>query len=121
MNSEVKEKWIAALRSGKYEQSKGTLRTVNNEFCCLGVLCDLYNQEQENNLWGQNENDLRDYTFLTEDKLPPSVVITWAGLYERNPSVNVDLYGYTQIRSVAEMNDQGFDFNEIADLIEAQL
>ncbi len=37
-------KWIAALRSGKYEQGKGKLkRTCNGEtsYCCLGVLCEI--------------------------------------------------------------------------------
>lgn len=38
MNPEAKEKWVKALRSGKYLQTQG--RLSNGEgFCCLGVLC----------------------------------------------------------------------------------
>ncbi len=44
MNPEVKQKWIGALRSGKYEQGTEKLRSVSG-YCCLGVLCDLYAQE----------------------------------------------------------------------------
>lgn len=46
MNPEVKALWIEALRSGKYQQGQGGLRKViggdePDQFCCLGVLCDL--------------------------------------------------------------------------------
>lgn len=45
MKTEYKQKWIDALRSGKYKQGRGILKTVDGEFCCLGVLCDVYNNE----------------------------------------------------------------------------
>jgi hypothetical protein len=35
----LKDKWVAALRSGKYEQGRGALN--HNGFCCLGVLCEV--------------------------------------------------------------------------------
>lgn len=37
--SELKKEWIAALRSGKYKQGRGSLYDdINNTYCCLGVL-----------------------------------------------------------------------------------
>lgn len=45
MNQEIKKQWLSALRSGKYTQTKGILRTTNNEFCCLGVLCNVVNPQ----------------------------------------------------------------------------
>lgn len=37
-----REAWIAALRSGKYEQGKSRLkRKSTNAFCCLGVMCEI--------------------------------------------------------------------------------
>ena len=41
MNKEWKDKWIAALQSGTYQQGSGRLRTRDDEYCCLGVLCDV--------------------------------------------------------------------------------
>jgi hypothetical protein len=41
MNPELKAKWLEALRSGKYTQGRGRLKTNDNEYCCLGVLCDV--------------------------------------------------------------------------------
>lgn len=44
MNSkEAVEKWIAALRSGKYAQGNGFARSIvagQDRYCCLGVLAD---------------------------------------------------------------------------------
>ncbi len=38
----IKEKWLAALRSGKYEQIEGEMMTCDrNGACCLGVLADI--------------------------------------------------------------------------------
>ena len=41
MSPSIKTRWIEALKSGKYKQGKGRLRNKDNEFCCLGVLCEL--------------------------------------------------------------------------------
>ena len=39
--TDIKQKWVAALRSGKYKQGIHCLRSASDEYCCLGVLCDL--------------------------------------------------------------------------------
>lgn len=41
MNPEIKAEWIAALRSGDYTQGAFVLRSAKDEYCCLGVLCEL--------------------------------------------------------------------------------
>jgi hypothetical protein len=41
LKPDVKEKWLEALESGKYQQGQNRLRSVGNKFCCLGVLCDV--------------------------------------------------------------------------------
>ena len=38
---EVKEKWVAALRSGKYKRCKRTLKS-GRSFCAMGVLHEIY-------------------------------------------------------------------------------
>lgn len=38
LNKEVKNKWVAALRSGRYKQGTEKLHNEDdNSFCCLGV------------------------------------------------------------------------------------
>lgn len=54
LTEELKAKWVAALRSGKYDQGQAALKTAakphldknqnivqGETFCCLGVLCDV--------------------------------------------------------------------------------
>lgn len=43
MNPEEKERWIEALLSGKYEQGTMMLKTPDGNFCCLGVKCEVDN------------------------------------------------------------------------------
>lgn len=41
-----RKKLITALRSGKYNQGRGTLRSRDNEFCCQGVACHISGKGQ---------------------------------------------------------------------------
>lgn len=53
MNKEIKEKWLAALRSGQYVQGQNHLHSLEDgqhKFCCLGVLCDIMGEE-----WAEQE------------------------------------------------------------------
>jgi len=39
---EIKDKWLEALKSGKYIQGTGRLRSEDKtKHCCLGVLCEV--------------------------------------------------------------------------------
>lgn len=38
MDKKLKTKWLKALRSGRYKQTRGTLYDGEG-YCCLGVLC----------------------------------------------------------------------------------
>jgi len=49
MNKRLRDRWIAALRSGKYKQGNGALKSNDPDdpesaqyyFCCLGVLREI--------------------------------------------------------------------------------
>ncbi len=46
MKKELKDKWVKALRSNKFKQTRGTLRQYSYSshrctYCCLGVLCEV--------------------------------------------------------------------------------
>lgn len=127
MNPEVKQKWIGALRSGKYEQGSEKLRSVSG-YCCLGVLCDLYAQEH-NTQWefrGNEETNLQpqDYWYFgDQSEFLPESVREWAELNLYNPILRVedDDEMFEVNEEVSTLNDEGYSFSTIADLIEAQL
>ena len=126
MNSEVKAKWLEALRSEEYKQTRYTLRSPNDGFCCLGVLCDIYTKEVGGS-WAWDEIQNPDaYSLEVEDQLAtvelPDCVVEWAGLEVRSPEVaNTFREGEVAFSALASLNDDGKDFKFIADLIDRDL
>lgn len=110
MNKEIAEKWVAALRSGKYEQAKGTLKSINQGgFCCLGVLCDItalgrWEMDSEGHGLQYNTGD------SFESAILPVLVMNYV---EMNNAA-----GEVGDTALTEMNDTGMKFPEIADYIE---
>jgi hypothetical protein len=139
MNPEIKERWIAALESGEYPQGRGLLVRDGN-YCCLGVLTDLAVKdgvcEWTDGRGVMEPGDGDDEGYL-EDGTTPNDVQEWAGLPDCNPSVSVpaelaerlwpgdeDEHGpvaVPQSASLAELNDAGAEFSEIAALIRSEL
>lgn len=111
MNPEVKQRWLDALRSGKYKQGKRYLRAASKQnhdsyaYCCLGVLCDLMNPKG----WRGS-------------------LFTWSSPADQKIGYLPDSLGrelglpHELQCSLAQMNDSDeADFNEIAEWIEANL
>lgn len=144
MKKRVLTKWLKALRSGKYKQGRGTLcqtdKKGNESFCCLGVLCDLYQKEQKRN----KKRGLRVETISAENSMVgvlspkpasiksyddcdgtlPNKVIKWAGFREYN-SDGEFLYSKESYPELINLNDgnsdlkiKGCSFSKIADIIE---
>lgn len=107
MNPEVKTRWIEALRSGRYKQTRGQLRD-DEGFCCLGVLCDISGLGK----WDQNGCYRRNLSGHRLDL--PFFVAEWAEL----PSYPLA----SDNTPLAELNDfSGLTFPQIADIIERDL
>ncbi len=85
MNAEIKKSWTAALRSGKYRQGQGRLRSELDgqlEHCCLGVLCELHS-EQSGTVKFQITPNYPNfgetvYSYLDKVSVLPSAVLEWA-------------------------------------------
>jgi hypothetical protein len=113
MNPRVKRLWVKALRSGKYKQDLDQLRT-DKGFCCLGVLCDLYQKDIHKRLWQKNQGrGATTYRFLSNIGVLPMDVMDWAWLDYTNPRING--------KAASDWNDGGASFKEIAKLIEKHL
>ncbi len=128
MKPEVKEAWVKALRSGEYKQTKGFLKD-DEGYCCLGVLCDVYDKqevslgesrwevvpEHKGLLYGEETVVKGHYRYQDQPEILPYDVKEWAGLKSRSPSFVDD----TQVnKTLAVLNDDGYTFNQIADVIE---
>jgi hypothetical protein len=135
VNPEVKAKWVAALRSGEYEQGSGVLNK-DGKLCCLGVLCELAIKDGVPISKTEHYENLVAYNGY-ETSLPVAVM-EWAGMTSENPKTNrmgtyrcTSLVGeetYNALRiSLAEFNDgssmlsenvEPHNFSQIADIIE---
>ena len=115
MNPEVKAKWLEALRSGEYEQGHGKLRSGDDEYCCLGVLCDLAVKAGvvAEPVLSENRN-LYYYDGFCE-AAHPQVVANWSGVIGLG-----DFHDGERERTLAHINDEGASFSEIADIIESE-
>jgi hypothetical protein len=119
MKTEIKQQWVTALRSGEYTQASSNLRTEDG-YCCLGVLCDLYSKDTGTEWLVNHTADPKPipfYHFITESSFLPIAVSRWAGLEKSSPEV-VEWDGTAEL---AQLNDTGFTFTQIAQLIEDQL
>jgi hypothetical protein len=94
--------WVAALRSGEYEQCKMQL-TYNGKFCCLGVGA----------LLAEKAGVITDAEWIHNCYLPEKVV-KWLGLRTEQGS-----YGQEEFLSSDNDNSRK-TFSEIADIIESE-
>ena len=105
--NELTKTWIDALRSGKYRQGQGVLRTRDNGFCCLGVLCDIVDTDSWKvvNVSGEEKFDS---TFGSDSisGFPKQEVLDLVGM------------SFEDAETLADLNDNGCTFDFIASDIE---
>ena len=117
MRKKVKQLWVNALRSGKYEQGRKVLCSLDNKYCCLGVLTEVYIEQMKKNRKKSKVSKAsisttycEQYLVSYENKathLLPEVVTKWAGLNQK------------QICWATCMNDSyNLDFSAIANCID---
>lgn len=112
-----KDKWVKALRSGKYEQAQKALHVEEDgieKFCCLGVLCDIIDDEK----WVCEDLPYsKEYSYDGKSAFPDSTLINLVKLRK------ADEYEVTQefVHLAENMNDKGKTFKQIANYIEKYL
>lgn len=105
MKKHVMQKWVKALRSGKFKQTKDLLQRQSNSYCCLGVLCKI--APKSINV------ELDDKGKLEGDSLSDQESVkAWSGLKSVNGKISI------HDSCLAELNDCGYSFKKIADVIE---
>jgi hypothetical protein len=100
MDAELKAKWVEALRSGKYKQTKNRLQR-DGKFCCLGVLCEVAGLSSK----------------IEEDG---KVYYTTAAGSQLGFSLPAGEFGFSMAiqNALTDMNDHGKRFKTIANWIE---
>lgn len=105
------KKWVRALRSGKYKQATGNLHNSDG-YCCLGVACELAIKNGVRVKKEDHEDRPTVYDGMS-DLLPLSVQ-RWLNL---NSDDGVLTLASDEETSLANLNDNGSNFKQIADII----
>lgn len=117
MDPALKAKWVKALESGAYVQGRGQLRTKDNTYCCLGVLCEVAGLA-----WirrDDGEYAIRDRWAEEEGYETDACART-----DSIPSDRCEIFGltYEAQKKLIDLNDRGqFDFKRIATWIKENL
>lgn len=110
---------VAALRSGKYVQGRGCLRNNDNQFCCLGVACDVSGQGKwvfAGEEWNYVTHDRDTGKDIYDPAVLPQPLAEYYGM-PRGGFTVVDKDEATQ--HLTNLNDHALlTFSQIADLIE---
>lgn len=129
VNIEHVNEWVGALRSGSYEQGQGFLHYVegvNHYLCCLGVGSKIAGVERR---WRDNESGgVVDgwYVYADDHRVESRQFNEWLGLLPgtiRLSGTSDLVEQVTTLRAgqnwgLATLNDSGFTFDQIADLID---
>lgn len=113
--------WFKKLEETELKQGKGALCTRNNEYCCLGIACEVaienglliekwMDEKYSDNvhLYGKRNEDISS-AYL------PSIVSDWLGMKTiEGAPVNEPMSLSKVDDSCAIMNDEGLSFKEIA-------
>lgn len=134
LKPEIKDEWLRRLRSGNYKQGQHSLKrqTPDGEMlhCCLGVLCEIAAEAgvARPSKRVADENDGTVYTFDHDAGLLPSAVAEWSGLDGPSPNLDNPYGNIPEVKGtdlahndtiyLTELNDTGFNFSTIANLIE---
>ena len=111
---EIRREWIRRLRSGEILQGNGVL-CQDGRYCCLGVLSEIaceigmagsITDHEKTKIFIANDGE-KQYTYLMDS------VVNLVGLLDNMGSQIGD-----RINCLSRLNDNGYTFTEIADLLE---
>lgn len=117
MNREIATAWCADLRAG-HKQTTGQL-VDGDAYCCLGRLCVVlgYSFNQNGSIVRKDGELCRNKHGASEALILPQEVMTLAGMKTATGWMPNDDTSHTELSA---LNDEGADFAEIADVIDAR-
>lgn len=122
MNEALKNQWVANLRSGKFSQGHSALATVDDKFCCLGVFCEIAPEVDREEHPNGGDVIFKYKGSVDLFYLPTALADEY---FEGLTNPPIELWGDlkfsdngSQSVTLAQLNDGGFTFKQIADVID---
>lgn len=123
----VQQAWLAALRSGEFKQGKGQLgNEYRKEYCCLGVACKVGiipffikdSRIRIRSFTGINYESC-DLSFSNYRLLGLHNSEGVFSFIDKNQEERFREHVTVGFKALTNLNDRGWTFSQIADLIEA--
>lgn len=123
------QEWIAALRSGKYDQITGRLKLEHSDgscsYCCLGVAAELacakhpqltteFRKLPETDGWALYSEDAAGCVWEFNLTYEISQLFNLGGTF----GIAVEIEGTNEDQVLSQLNDIGVPFSQIADILE---
>jgi hypothetical protein len=122
MKKDIKERWVSLARKNKQHHGRGALRSRDNKFCPLGMLCEMayadgvigapyFDEDADAYIYGGPGAE-------GSSGVLPKAVMKWAGLEEEDPGLIID----NKRTTITYANDRSMtSFTKIINAIERQL
>lgn len=126
MKKKYADKWVKALRSGKYSQTRLRLKNSSNSYCCLGVLCEVV-KDEVGGVWKSSGSKCKEFVIeggptksdSVDDTHLPASVQKLVGLKSPEGAGVIAVKNKEEFDCLIAMNDKGrMTFKEIALVIE---
>lgn len=122
LDPNIKAEWVERLRSGQYTQCQGHLKKGGGH-CCLGVLSDMHSGFSGNS-WREFDRDdqgVKASTYLDSFSALGSEVAEWATEGRTGDPDKIQVVVEGKLCTLDHLNDSGYTFLQIANLIDQQL
>lgn len=126
MNAELKARWIKNLRNGRYQQGSRYL-CKNEQYCCLGVLAEIYRPGFLTSAFGFDAKGIKDaegsiHTHMLPDEALQTLDLNYSVKLTSEDRLQIKPYMYlldeVEHATLMYMNDCGVPFAVIADILE---
>jgi hypothetical protein len=114
MNIEFLREWADALESGKYKQGTGYLRDIEDQYCCLGVACDLLIEKHVLDSWQHDSASA--YSVHSRASSLPDIAAHYIGFEGDNANYG-PLFYHNVPHLVAANDDRRYSFSQIASIL----
>ena len=118
MLTEPQRRLVEALRSGEFSQATDYLRVIGVDgsasYCCLGVACEIYRRETGLGHWDDVAFHASEHD--SNNGILPHAVQEYFGFTDAGSTFAQD----GELTQLTILNDAGYSFEQIADVIESE-
>lgn len=125
MKPDIKQRWLSALRSGKYVHGATYLKILREDgqicHCVMGVLCEIHAEETAQEWKTHIVGDVPVFSYLSSAGTIPFDVQRWSGISDSVPFFEEETDTGIRSTSLSYLNDSSMSYDTAVDAIEKEL